>query len=142
MENQQSLLHNQNEFPQQGASMDFYSIVRSAHLNGYGFLFGGTLLGWVDEFAYSAAVIEFPLSKFVTRCMDRVNFTQSVRSGALLRFHVTRIHLGRTSVQHYVEVFSRDIQCTTERLIFMTIVTMVSVNEKGEKTPIIVPQKN
>ena len=32
--------------------MDNYTIVRKEHLNSYGYLFGGTLLRCVDEFAW------------------------------------------------------------------------------------------
>ena len=40
--------------------MNNYAIVRQEHLNHYGFLFGGALLLWVDEYVWLAASLDFP----------------------------------------------------------------------------------
>ena len=45
--------------------MENHRLVLPEHLNHYGFLFGGHLLKWVDEFAYIAATIEYPNFTFV-----------------------------------------------------------------------------
>ena len=50
--------------------MENHRLVLPEHLNHYGFLFGGHLLKWVDEFAYIAATIEYPGYNFVTIGMD------------------------------------------------------------------------
>src|SRR5574344_538715 len=48
-------------------SMQFNTLVRSEHLNHNGKLFGGYMLLWVDEYAYIAAITEYPGARFVTR---------------------------------------------------------------------------
>lgn len=116
--------------------MNFYTIVRPEHLNHYNYLFGGVMLRWVDEYAYVAAIHDFPSARFVTRGMDQVSFTQSVKSGAMLRFQVSREYLGNTSVRYRVVVFARDLQTKEEYHVFETVVTMVSLAADGSKTPL------
>ncbi|MDD3954022.1 MAG: hotdog domain-containing protein [Lentisphaeria bacterium] len=116
--------------------MNFYTIVRPEHLNHYHYLFGGVMLRWVDEYAYVAAIREFPTARFVTRAMDQVSFTQSVKNGAMLRFQVSREHLGNTSVQYRVTVFARDLQAKEEYHVFETTVTLVSLAPDGSKAPV------
>ncbi|NMA42964.1 MAG: acyl-CoA thioesterase [Oligosphaeraceae bacterium] len=116
--------------------MNFYTIVRPEHLNHYNYLFGGVLLRWVDEFAYLAAVREFPAARFVTRAMHEISFTQSVKNGAMLRFQVEREKLGTTSVSYRVEVFARDLQEYDEYHVFENVVTLVSLTKEGKKTPL------
>ena len=116
--------------------MNFYSIVRNEHLNQYNYLFGGIMLQWVDEYAYIAAVRDFPQARFVTRAMDHVEFHRSVHVGSMLRFQVTLERQGNTSVSYRVEVFARVPQQVEESQVFTTTVTMVSVNTAGEKQPL------
>jgi len=123
----------------QAKTMDFYTIVRPEHLNHYGFLFGGNMLKWVDEYVYVAALREFPACRFVTRAMDAASFTQSVNNGALLCYRVTRMHIGNTSVTYHVDVLARDLQQTEVYPVFNINVTMCSVTEDGRKFPLPPP---
>ena len=43
-----------------------HKLVLPQYLNHYGFLFGGHLLKWVDEYAYIAASMEYPDCDFVS----------------------------------------------------------------------------
>lgn len=51
--------------------MQNHQLVLTEHLNHYGFLFGGTLLKWVDESAYICARLDYPGKSFVTVGMDK-----------------------------------------------------------------------
>ena len=62
--------------------MENHRLVLPEHLNHFGFLFGGYLLKWVDEFAWMAATTEFPGCHFVTVGMNEVSFRNSVRDTA------------------------------------------------------------
>ena len=119
--------------------MDFYTLVRPEHLNHYGYLFGGSMLKWVDEYAYITALREFPSCRLVTRAMDAASFTQSVNNGALLRFRVRRIRLGRTSATYRVTVVARDFQAADVYPVFEISVTMVSITPDGKKFPLPEP---
>ena len=71
--------------------MLFKALVRPEHLNQHGKLFGGYMLRWVDEYAYIAALEDYPRARFVTRAIEAASFTRGVDCGALLTFDVTRL---------------------------------------------------
>ena len=116
--------------------MENYVLVRPEHLNHHGYLFGGVLLKWVDEFAWLAATREHPACRFVTVAMDRVEFKRPAPSGASLRFHIWQSRLGTTSVTYAVEVFSTPPGASDEVSIFTTNVTFVRVDQTGKKCPL------
>lgn len=110
-----------------------YCMVRPEHLNHHGFLFGGQLLLWVDEYAWLAAAKENPGCRLVTRAMDKVEFTARAKVGAILRFDVVQTHRGRTSMNYRVDVWADEPGATTELKIFTTTVTFVNVDAEGHK---------
>ncbi|NCC24174.1 MAG: acyl-CoA thioesterase [Deltaproteobacteria bacterium] len=116
--------------------MNLYTLVRPEHLNHHGYLFGGMLLKWVDEFAWLTASREYRGCRLVTVGMDEVRFTQSVSSGAMLRFQVNRLHQGRTAVTYGVEVFADEDGAVDERPVFNTRITFVRVDRQGQKIPL------
>jgi acyl-CoA hydrolase len=115
--------------------MENHRLVLPEHLNHYGFLFGGHLLKWVDEFAYIAATIEYHGSNFGTIGMDSVEFTKSVRQGTILKFIVEKTRVGSTSVQYLVHVY-RSNNLEENNFIFSTRITLVHVDAKGNKIPL------
>lgn len=116
--------------------MENYTTVLPEHLNHYGYLFGGCLLKWVDEFAYIAANIEFPGHRFVTVALDNVEFKHSVKQGQILRFSIECAKLGNTSVQYHVQVFDACDPSQPRTPLFVTNITFVNVAESGQKQPI------
>ena len=114
--------------------MENHRLVLPEHLNHYGYLFGGYLLKWVDEYAYIAATLDYPGCNFVTIGMDRVEFKKSVIQGTILRFLVEKAKQGTTSVQYKVNVF-RGKNTTNDR-IFSNHVTFVCIDEQGKKKPL------
>lgn len=113
--------------------MENYAIVRSEHLNHYGFLFGGQTLSWVDEFAWIAASRQFPGKKFVTRAMDEIEFKTGVQNGSILRFDVKLIHKGASSVKYSVEVYAEPPNSDVEIHVFSNQITFVCVDDQGNK---------
>ena len=112
--------------------METHNLVLPEHLNHFGYLFGGYLLKWVDEYAWIAATLDYPNCRFVTIGMDKVEFKKGVREGAILRFEVKRTAIGKTSLQYAVNVFSSDRR-SKHLPIFSTHVTFVRIDEKGRK---------
>ena len=115
--------------------MENFKLVLPEHLNHYGFLFGGYLLKFVDEVAWIAASLEYPGYHFVTIGMDKVEFRKSVKEGTILKFHSTKSRVGNTSVTFLVKVW-RDKSEQERELVFSTSVTMVRVDDHGNKQPI------
>ncbi len=113
--------------------MKNYKLVLPEHLNHYGYLFGGYLLHWVDEYAYIAANLEFPGHKFVTIGLDNVIFKKVIRLGSVLLFDINRTRKGSTSVTYNVMVFSDSIESGEQELVFETNITFVNIDDEGRK---------
>jgi len=108
--------------------MENHKLVMPSDLNHHGYLFGGKMLSWVDEYAWMAASLEYRPCHFVTIGMDKVEFRKPVRQGDILRFSITRhgqVH--KTSVKYLVVVYIGEVD------VFSTIVTFVNVDQMGKK---------
>jgi acyl-CoA hydrolase len=116
--------------------MENFKLVLRGDLNQHGYLYGGNLLKWIDEYAWIAATLDYPESKFVTVALDDVTFKKSIKEGSILKFNINRYKTGNTSVQYYVEVFC-NTQCHENMdLVFSTHITFVNLDEDGNKTKI------
>lgn len=113
--------------------MDNYTIVRQEHLNHYGFLFGGAMLKWVDEFAWLVATRDFPGCPLVTVGMDQISFRHPVANGSILRFRILPLKLGQSSIRYSVNVFADAPGGRDEKEVFSTTVTFVHVDREGNK---------
>jgi acyl-CoA hydrolase len=109
-------------------------LVRPEHLNHHGFLFGGTLLQWLDEQAYMAvASMTTEDANLVTVGIDRVEFRYPVKLGAILRFRSFLAHVGRTSLTVFVEVsYGAGI---ASQNVFDAYVTFVCTDQDGKPRP-------
>ena len=122
--------------------MDHYKLILLEHLNHDGFLFGGNMLKWIDEFAYITASLEFPGNNFVTVALDNVVFRKRVSLGEIVRFLVERTHMGNTSVQYSVKAFGTRHNAQAAEVIFETKITFVAVDDKGDKQKITPPSED
>ena len=116
--------------------MDHRKLILPEHMNDQGSLFGGYLLQWLDEFAYITANMEFPGHRFVTIALNNVEFKHPIQCGQILRFSVTRVRLGTSSVEYEVDVFGEKSRDSDEKVLFATNITFVNVTPDGNKEPI------
>jgi acyl-CoA hydrolase len=116
--------------------MQNYQLVLTEHLNHYGYLFGGTLLKWVDESAYICARIEHPGRSFVTAGMEKVSYKKRVELGSILLFNVEKMKTGNTSVTYRVTARIASTLKGDCAEIFSTLVTFVCIDQDGNKCPI------
>lgn len=119
--------------------MDHHKLVLPGHINHYGFLFGGYLLQWLDEFAYITATVEYPGLRFVTVAMENVQFRRGIGTGEVLRFVVDRVGTGNTSVRYRVRAHGLVLQPDPATVLFETTVTFVNVDAEGRKAPLPAP---
>jgi len=117
--------------------VNHYKLILPEHLNHDGYLFGGNMLKWIDEFAYITANQEFPGNRFVTIALDNVAFHHPVAGGEIIRFDVQRARLGTTSVQYNVKVFGTRRHACPETILFETKITFVNVDRDGKKQAIM-----
>ena len=71
--------------------MENFKLVLRGDLNQHGYLYGGNLLKWIDEYAWIAATLDFPESKFVTVAFDDVTFKKSIKEGSILKFNINKL---------------------------------------------------
>lgn len=116
--------------------MNNYTLVRPEHLNHHGYLFGGAMLKWVDEFAWLAASKEFRGCKLVTVAMNEIRFSHQVPLGAILRFSIQFVRQGQSSVTYNVTVYSDEPGHNREKPVFANSITFVRVDDSGHKTPL------
>ncbi|WP_045211668.1 acyl-CoA thioesterase [Desulfonatronovibrio magnus] len=113
--------------------MNNYTLVRPEHLNHHGFLFGGMMLKWVDEFAWLAASKEFRGCKLVTVAMHEIRFAHQVPLGSILRFNIEFVRQGVTSATYSVAVYSDEPGANQEKYVFANDITFVRVSDQGQK---------
>jgi len=106
--------------------------VRQEHLNQYGNLFGGVVLGVIDELAFIACSRAYPGRNFVTRAVLDAEFTAPARLGDMLEFAFHVEHTGSTSVQVRVEMLVHDGEGGPPVRSFDGTVVMVCVDEDGD----------
>ncbi len=111
--------------------MDNFTIVRPEHLNHHGYLFGGVMLKWIDENAWMAASRDYPGSSLVTVGMDACRFKHRVTNGSILRFQMTKISQGRTSLTYNVVVYADAPGAREEKEVFSTAVSFVNLDTEG-----------
>lgn len=117
--------------------METYKLVLPGHLNHYGYLFGGNMLKWVDEYSWIAATNDYPDCNFVTIALDTVEFKHSVQQGSILRFDIRVLKEGKTSVTYHVQVYRKTIECCGEVQVFSTNVILVNIDSDGKKRPLV-----
>jgi acyl-CoA hydrolase len=113
--------------------MNTFTLVRPEHLNHHGFLFGGQLLKWVDEFAWLVAALDFPRQMLVTRAMDNIEFKTTIHNGSILRFEVLPRRKGKSSITYSVKVFAGRPGRTGEEHVFSNNITFVCIDARGRK---------
>lgn len=106
-------------------------LIRSEFLNHYGTLFGGYMMQWADEMAYSAASLSFPTANFVTKLFGQFDFTSPVRGGDIIKIFGQVERVGTTSCQ--IRVWA--INARTGLDVFRTFAVMVNVRD-GRAVPI------
>lgn len=109
-------------------------ILNQSTMNGFGRLFGGQLMQWIDVVA--AVVARRHSEKNVTTVLvDRLEFRQAARvnNTLVLNGHIT--YVGRTSMEVCVNTYIESL--TGERTLINTAyLVMVALDENDRPTPV------
>lgn len=99
------------------------------HINGYGRLFGGQLLSWIDELAGIVAT-RHSESRITTASIDNLNF----KSGAYLNDTIVLIgrvtYVGKSSMEVRVDTYIESLD-GMRKVINRAYVVMVAIDEEG-----------
>ncbi|MDD2980800.1 MAG: acyl-CoA thioesterase [Hespellia sp.] len=105
-------------------------VIRSQHINGYGRLFGGTLMQWIDEVAGIVAR-RHSGKNATTAAVDNLNFKSGAFQNDMVVLRGKMTHVGRTSMEIRVDTYIEDEQ-GNRRSINRAYLVMVSLGEDGK----------
>ncbi|HVL49370.1 MAG TPA: hotdog domain-containing protein [Candidatus Thermoplasmatota archaeon] len=102
-----------------------------------GTLWGGTMMGWVDEAGaiYAGMVTRNPT--MVTKAFTEINFTSTVNPGDMVEFYGRVARWGTTSVHIELKVTARRPTSHEAWDVLTVTGTFVAIDERGRKTPIL-----
>ena len=111
-------------------------IVRPPHVNGYGRLFGGQLMQWIDETAGIVAR-RHAQSTVTTAAIDNLSFKSPAFQNDTVVLSACVSYVGKTSMEIRVDTFIEAID-GERSLINTAVVVMVAIEQDG--TPRRVPE--
>ena len=114
--------------------MKYYSskIVKPQDLNPGGTLFGGTLLGWIDEDAAIFVISKLNSKRIVTKYMSEINFVNSASNGDIIEIGFEFVAFGTTSITIKCQVRNK---LTGLEIIRIEKIVFVHVNTQGRPIP-------
>ena len=109
-------------------------IVRSQHINGYGRLFGGILMQWIDEL--SGIVCRRHSNMTVTTAsIDNLSFEAPAYQDDMIVLEGKLTYVGTTSMEVRVDVYVEDMQ-GIRSIINRAYIVMVAIDENGHPVPV------
>ena len=111
-------------------------LIRPAHINPYGRLFGAQLLKWIDEVAGIVAV-RHANAIVTTAAIDNLQFTKPAYSGQMIVLCGRVTYVGRTSMEIRVDTYV-EAPDGSRQPINRAYVDMVAINNQGQ--PVEVPE--
>ena len=105
-------------------------ILRPAHINPYGRLFGAQLLKWIDEVAGIVAV-RHSNAIVTTAAIDNLQFTKPAFAGQMVVLCGRITYVGRTSMEIRVDTYTEALDGSRQH-INKAYIDMVAINNEGQ----------
>ncbi|HLU22481.1 MAG TPA: acyl-CoA thioesterase [Bacillaceae bacterium] len=117
------------------------SLVFPPDTNHHGTLFGGKLMGYIDDVA-SIAAIKFARNPVVTASTDSVDFIKPIRVGDAVTLTAIVTWTGTSSMEVFVKVTSENLLTGEQAIAALSFLTFVALDEDGKPTPVpqVVPE--
>lgn len=109
-------------------------IVLSEHTNGYGRLFGGQLVEWIDIVA-AVVARRHSNSEVTTALIDSLSFTKPAFLNDTIVLIGKLVYVGTTSMDVCVETYVESL-CGDKSLINTAYITLVALDEKQNPSPV------
>lgn len=126
-----------NEVPMNFSRSFQTHLILPPDTNHHGSIFGGRVLAYIDEIAAITAM-KHAQCQAVTASFDSVDFITPAYEGDILELEAVVTSTGRSSMEVYVRVMSRNIRTNEKKLTTESFVTMVAVDKEGK--PVQVPK--
>lgn len=107
-------------------------LVKPQDLNSRGTLFGGILLGWIDEEAAIFVMGQLKTKSVVTKYMSEINFISSAQNGDIVEIGMEVVSFGKTSIT--VRCLVRN-KITQVEIIRIEKIVFVHVDAYGKPAP-------
>ena len=111
-------------------------ICKGKNVGVHGNLFGGTLLGWLDEAAGAFAAQCCDTPRMVTKAIDQCIFNKPAKEGQLLKIYGGISTIGKTSITLNLEARSHSVYDGHQTVILSTDMVFVRIDEQGDAIPI------
>jgi acyl-CoA thioesterase YciA len=99
-------------------------------------MFGGLLLGLIDDAAASYASQICDTQRVVTLKIDELIFKRPVKIGSILKVYGEVVSFGNTSVTLYIEVRKHNVYTGEQDIVTQTKIVFVRIDEDGRPIPI------
>ena len=99
-------------------------------------MFGGLLLGLIDDAAASYASQICDTQRVVTLKIDELIFKRPVKVGSILKVYGEIVSFGTTSVTLYIEVRKHNVYTGSQDIVTYTKIVFVRIDEDGKPIPI------
>ncbi len=102
--------------------------------NNYGTIFGGVILSYIDQAGFIEAR-RHGQHRWVTACMERVDFSAPVHTGDVVSFLTRTQSTGRTSVKVRVQVVAQRYATGEPVTVTEATLIMVAIDADGNPIP-------
>ncbi len=111
-------------------------ICKTSDIGVHSNMFGGTILGLVDQSsgAYASQICDTP--KMVTIKIDELVFKNPVKEGNIIKVYATVKEFGNTSITLYIEVRKHNVYTGNQEVVLHTNIKFVRIDEEGHPIPI------
>lgn len=111
-------------------------ICKTSDVGAHDNIFGGTLLGLIDQSAgaYAAQICDTP--RMVTIKIDELVFKNPVKVNNIIKIYGTVHQFGNSSVTLYVEVRKHNVHTGRQEVVVSTNIKFVRIDEEGYPIPI------
>lgn len=110
-------------------------ILMPAHINGYGRLFGGKLVEWIDVVA-AVVARRHSNANVTTVAIDNLQFKEAAYTNSTVVLDGRMTYVGRTSMEVRVDTFVEDLE-GQRKLVNQAYLVLVALDEK--ERPMEVP---
>tara|TARA_R100001443_G_C3317133_1_gene169171 strand:+ start:373 stop:783 length:411 start_codon:yes stop_codon:yes gene_type:complete len=111
-------------------------ICKGKNVGVHGNLFGGTLLGWLDEAAGAFAAQCCDTPRMVTKHIAETTFERPVRPGQVIKIYGRVQGVGNTSITIKLEARRHSVYNGSQKVVCTTEMVFVRIDGDGDPVPL------
>ena len=104
--------------------------------NHYDTMFGGTVMGLMDEVAFITAT-RYSRLRMVTVSSDKIDFKMPIPHGTIIELIGEVVHIGNTSLKVKVDIYVEEMYAESRQLAVSGNFTFVAIDENKKPVSIM-----